>query len=168
MSRAQQALGLGIILAIALGLGYAGWRARRSSESAVCRVCGRMVHADMRTVAAVGDKREVFCCPTCALSAGAQLHKAVRFEQLSDYETGHPLLPANAFAVEGSDVVPCVHSHPMLNPDGQPIPMAYDRCSPSIIAFTDRTSAERFAHEHGGQIDTFLRLTAAPAVATPQ
>ena len=168
MSRARQALCLGIVLAVALGLGYAGWRVTRSPESSVCRVCGRMIHADMRTVAVVGDKREVFCCPTCALSAGAQLHKAVRFEQLSDYETGHPLLPANAFAVEGSDVITCVHSQQMLDHDGQPIPMAYDRCSPSIIAFANRTSAERFASEHGGQIGAFLRLTAAPAVATPQ
>lgn len=167
MNRSQQVLGVGILLAVVLGLGYAGWRMRSSQASAVCRVCGRMVHADMRTVAIVGAKREVFCCPTCALSAGTQLHEAVRFEQLSDYETGHPLLPAKAFAVAGSDVVPCVRTHQMLNPDGLPIPMAYDRCSPSIINFATRAAAERFAYEHGGRVDTFLHLTAAPALSAP-
>jgi hypothetical protein len=168
MSRAQQVFGLGILLAVVSGLGYAGWRMRSSSNSTFCRVCSRTIHADMRTVAIVGDKREVFCCPTCALSAGAQWHKTVRFERLSDYATSRPLLPANAFAVEGSDVVPCVHSQEMLNRDGLPVPMAYDRCSPSIICFANRASAERFASEHGGNLTTFRELISRRGNATTE
>ena len=110
----------------------------------------------------MGQKREVFCCPTCALSAGAQTHEPVRFEQLADYDTGHELPPVDAYAVEGSDLIPCVRSHQMLNRDGQPVPMDFDRCSPSIIAFANQTSAERFASEHGGEADRFLRLVAKP------
>jgi len=163
MSRAQRILGLCIVLALALGLGYAAWRMKSTSQVAACEVCSRAIHADMRTVALVGDRREVFCCPSCALSAGAQTHKPVRFEQLADYQTGHPLRPADAFAVKGSDVIPCVHTHQMLNRDGQPVPMEFDRCSPSIIAFADRTSAARFASEHGGQTGAFLQSVAQPA-----
>lgn len=163
MSRTQQILGLGIVLAFALGLGYAGWRMTSSSQVDTCQACGRAVHANMRTVAFVGNSREVFCCPTCALSAGAQTHEPVRFERLSDYETGHRLLPADAYAVEGSDVIPCVRSHQMLNRDGQPVPMDFDRCSPSIIAFANRNSAERFASEHGGEVARFLQVVARPA-----
>jgi hypothetical protein len=166
MSRTQQILGLGIVLVFALGLGYAGWRMSSSSQMDVCQACGRAVHANMRTVAFLGDKREVFCCPTCALSAGAQTHQPVRFEQLADYETGHALRPADAFAVEGSDVVPCVRSHEMLNRDGQPVPMDFDRCSPSIIAFAKRSSAEKFASEHGGQVGVFLQIVGRPAVGS--
>ncbi len=157
MSRTQQTIGLGLMLALALGLGYTGWRMRSGADETACRACGRAIHANMRTVAMVGDKRELFCCPTCALSAGAQTHEPVRFEQLSDYETGKPLRPVDAFAVEGSNVIPCVHSHRMLNRDGQAVPMDFDRCSPSIIAFTDRGAAERFAAEHGGKVGAFLR-----------
>ena len=163
MSRTQQILGLGIVLVFALGLGYAGWRMRSTSQMDVCQACGRAVHANMRTVASLADKREVFCCPTCALSAGAQTHEPVRFEQLADYDTGHLLRPADAFAVEGSDLIPCVRSHQMLNREGQPVPMDFDRCSPSIIAFAKRTSAERFASEHGGQVGVFLQIVAHPA-----
>lgn len=165
MSRTQQILGLVIVLAFALGLGYAAWRMTGSSQVVACEACGRAIHASMRTVAFVGDKREVFCCPTCALSAGTQTHKPVRFEQLADYETGHPLRPADAYAVEGSDLIPCVRSHQMLNRDGQPVPMDFDRCSPSIIAFGNQTSAERFASEHGGEVDKFLQLVAKPAAS---
>ncbi len=133
------------------------------SQVAACQACGRTIHANMRTVALVGSRREVFCCPTCALSAGAQMHEPVRFEQLADYETGHPLPPADAYAVEGSDVIPCIRSHEMLNRDGQPVPMDFDRCSPSIIAFAKRTSAERFSSEHGGKVEKFLQIVARPA-----
>ena len=166
MSRAQQMLGLGIVLALALVLGYAGWRMRSPSQAVACQACGRAIHANMRTVAFVGGKREVFCCPTCALSAGAQTHEGVRFEQLADYETGHALKPADAYAVEGSNVIPCVRSHQMLNRDGQPVPIEFDRCSPSIIAFTNRASAESFASEHGGQVDAFLQIVGRSATAT--
>ncbi len=167
MSRAQQIFGLGIVLAFALGLAYAGWRMRSPAEVAECQACGRAIHANMRTVAFVGGRREIFCCATCALSAGAQTHEPVRFQQVSDYETGHALRPADAFAVEGSDVIPCVRSHQMLNRDGQPVRMDFDRCSPSIIAFVRRSSAESFAAEHGGQVDRFLQIVAGPA-ASPQ
>ncbi len=166
MSRTQQILGLGIVLAFALGLGYAGWRMRSSSQVAVCQACGRAIHANMRTVAFLGDKREVFCCPTCALSAGAQTHEPVRFDQLADYDTGHALRPDDAFAVEGSDVIPCVRSHEMLNRDGQPVPMDFDRCSPSIIAFAKRAAAESFASEHGGHVGVFLQIVARPLVVS--
>lgn len=166
MSRGKQIIGLGIVLVFALGLGYAGWRMRRTSQVDVCQACRRPVHANMRTIAFLGDRREVFCCPTCALSAGAQTHQPVRFEQLADYDTGHPLRPADAIAVEGSDVIPCVRSHEMLNRDGQPVPMEFDRCSPSIIAFAKRTAAERFASEHGGRVEAFLQVVAQPATNT--
>ena len=69
------------------------------------------------------------------------------------------MLPENAFAVEGSDVVPCVRDHQMLGPNRQPVPMEYDRCSPSIIAFASEAAAERFVREHGGKLTTFRELT---------
>jgi len=168
MSRTQQIFGLAIVVAFALALTYTGWRMMRSpSQMELCQASGRPIHADMRTVAFVGDKRGVYCCPTCALAEGAQMHQAVRFEQLSDYETGHPLRPAGAFAVEGSGVIPCFRTHDMVNRDGQAVPMDFDRCSPSIIAFANLAAAERFASEHGGEAGKFLEIVARP-LASPR
>ena len=159
MSRAQQTLGLSIVLAFALGLGYAGWRmVRTDSEGEICLTSGRPIHANMRTVAFVDNKRQVFCCPTCALSEGVQTHSTVRFEQIADSETGHPLRPIDAFAVEGSGVIPCLRPHELANRDGLVVPMDFDRCSPSIIAFSSRSSAEKFASEYGGRVDTLLQI----------
>jgi hypothetical protein len=167
MSRAQQILGLGFVLAVAVGLGYAAWRITSPSRVEVCETCGRAIQPNMRTVALLGNRREVFCCPTCALSAAVQLHEPVRFVRLTDYETGRALRPAGAFAVEGSDVIPCVRLHAMLNRDGQPVPVHFDRCSPSILAFASRSVAERFAADHGGRVEAFLQIVARQAAAVP-
>ena len=158
MSRNQQTFGFIVVLVLVLGIGYVGLRLWKPSTP-VCQVCGRAVHENMRTVALVGDKREIFCCPTCALSAGAQLNKPVRIQEVSDFSTGKPLRPADALAVEGSDVIPCFHRHEILDQDRQPAPAIFDRCSPSIIAFASRPAAERFATEHGGRVGPFSTVT---------
>jgi hypothetical protein len=167
MARKQQVFGFAIGLALALGLGYGALRLA-TSRAAACQVCARAIHKDMRTVAFVGERREVFCCPTCALSAGSQSHQAVRFVELSDFATGRPLGPAGAFAVEGSDTIPCVHTHAILDRDRQPAPARFDRCSPSIIAFADRAAADRFASEHGGSVDTFAHIAERSGSSAPR
>jgi hypothetical protein len=166
MSRAQHFFGIAIVLAIAGTLGYAGWKVLRNSQQEVCHASGRPIHPSMRTVAIVGDKLGVYCCPTCALSEGAQMHKPVRFEQVTDYETKHPLRPADAFAVKGSGVIPCLRSGEMVNREGQPVPLDFDRCSPSIIVFSNRAAAERFRAAYGGDVDTFLNLVARTEVSS--
>jgi hypothetical protein len=160
MSRTQKFCGVLVALVVGLGLAYAGWRVSAVSRAETCQACGRAVHADMRAVASVGDRRGVFCCPACALSQAAQLRRKIRFATVADYSTGKALSPADAFAVAGSGVVPCVRQHEMLNRDGLAVPMAFDRCSPSIIAFATRAAAEGFAAQHGGKIGTFQQLVA--------
>lgn len=160
MSRSQQVFGFAVALVVALGLGYAGWRVRTTSQAESCQACGRAIHANMRTVAFVGGQREVFCCPTCALSEATQLHKTIRFDTLADYGSGRTLRPKDAFAVEGSDVIPCIRPHEMRNRDGLTVPMDFDRCSPSILAFASRTAAEQFAAAHGGKVGPFQELIA--------
>jgi hypothetical protein len=167
MNRNQRIFGIVVVVALALGLGYAGFRAA-SPSAPLCQVCGRVIHKDMRTVVVVGNRREVLCCPTCALSEGAQLHEAVRFEQLSDFDTGRPLRPDRAFAVEGSDVVPCMRKDAVRGQSGQAVPVEFDRCAPSIISFATRASAERFAALHGGRAGAFLDLVGARAVRSTE
>jgi hypothetical protein len=170
VSRSQQVVGLSIVVAFALGLGYVAWRLNSPAEVTVCELSGRPIHANMRTVAYLGNSRKVLCCPTCALTAAAQTHLPVRFERVSDYDTGRALKPADAFAVEGSGIIPCERTHDsmtteLLNQDGQPVPVVFDRCSPSILTFASRASAERFAAEYGGTVGTFLEIVARPLPA---
>jgi hypothetical protein len=150
-----------VMVAIVLGLGYADWRISRSSEPQVCQACSRPVHAHSRTVGLVGDRRELFCCPACALTAHDQDGKPVKIVELTDYETSSPLSPTQAYMVRGSDVNMCAQQHGPVGPDKQPTRVHFDRCSPGLLAFVGREAAARFAKEHAGEVLSFSELAAS-------
>ena len=156
-------LGAALLLALVLGLGYTAWRVTRSSEEHVCQACNRPIHPESRTVGLVGDRREHFCCPACAMALQYQTGKAVRIVELTDYETRSKLLRSQAYMARGSDVNPCMRQHMLLAEDKQPAAMQFDRCTPSLLAFASRESAERMVKAHGGQVVRFSDLPAPSA-----
>ena len=151
------------LLAVVLGLGYVGWRTWRSSDAQVCQVCSRPIHSHTRTVGLVGSRRESFCCPACALTAIDQSGRAVKIIELTDYETNYALDPGKAYLVRGSDVNTCAQQHGPVDADKQPTVVHFDRCSPSLLAFTRREAAATFARQHGGDVMTFPELAASYA-----
>ena len=160
-SRATK-VGLAILIAIACGLGYAGWRMLSHSGHEVCDVCNRPIHGQSQTAGQIeGGKAEVFCCPTCALTAHHQSDKKVKIIQLTDFDTDRPLAPDGAYVVEGSTLNLCLQHQPLADKDKQPVQIAFDRCSPSIYAFASEAGADRFAREHGGIVRRFQELAAA-------
>jgi hypothetical protein len=161
VSRRGIVFGWAVLLACGIALGYAGWRMRTTASTEICDACNRHVHPEARTVGTVDGKREVFCCPTCALTDHLQTGKAVTITSLTDAATGNSLAPADAYLVEGSDVNYCMRQRPLIDPDKRAAPMEFDRCSPSIIAFAGKEAAMQFAAEHGGRILRFEELAAA-------
>ena len=147
---------VGIIVLIALGAGltYVAWHLTSSTTNMVCQVCNRPIHMETRTVALIGGEREVFCCPTCAVHAAQQSGKGLEFVKFTDYATGWPVEPDEAFLVEGSDVNPCLahEAEVITDLEKQPAALAFDRCAPSILAFATREAAEAFIKEHGGRL----------------
>lgn len=160
----RRTLGLAVLITVAVAAGYAGWRVYRSSQVSVCQVCGRPLHGVNRTVAALNDgEPEAFCCPTCALNAARQRRQSIRFVEVTDYVSQRALDPAKAFLVRGSNVNPCMEHHsggPMMDESGQPMPLEFDRCAPSILAFSGASAARDFAEHHGGEPVTLDQLTA--------
>ncbi len=146
--------GLIVLIMVGAGLVYVAWHLTRSTTDAVCQVCNRPIHMETRTVALVGGKREVFCCPTCAISAARQAGKTLKFLKFTDYATGWPVEPEDAFLVRGSDVNPCLAHEPEMLTDMEkrPAALTFDRCAPSILAFATRDAAEAFIEEHGGEL----------------
>ena len=153
--------GVVILIALAGGLGYAGWRMLTPSGQQVCDACNRPIHAQSRTVGEVDGREEVFCCPTCALTAHHQSAKKIRIVQLTDFDTDRPLVPDDAYVVEGSTLNLCLQHQPLADRDKQPVQMAFDRCSPSIYTFSSEADADHFAREHGGTVRRFRELAAA-------
>ena len=163
MKRRGDLVGVACLLAVVLGLVYAGWRTWRSSEAQICQVCSRPIHSHTRTAGVAEGRREMFCCPACALTTHDQSGKAVKIVELTDYETNSALVPSQAYLVRGSDVNTCARQHGPVDPDKQPTVVHFDRCSPSLLAFARRDVAARFAKEHGGDVLSFSELAASYA-----
>ncbi len=147
-------MGLVVLIALGAGLVYVAWHLTSSTSGTLCQVCQRPVHMETRTVALVGGEREVFCCPTCAVHAAQQVGKELEFVKFTDYATGWPVEPEDAYLVRGSDVNPCLAHEPEMLTDmeKQPAAITFDRCAPSILAFATRETAEAFIKEHGGEL----------------
>ncbi len=153
--RARRRLTILAMVAVAAGLGYAGFAVYRSSQPDFCYACRRPVHAHTRTVALDCGRPRVFCCPACALSEHQQEGKPIRVTELTDFFTGEKLSPAEAFVVKGSGVNMCAPTHGPMNADKRPAGVEYDRCSPSLLAFGKQSDATEFAREHGGDVLAF-------------
>jgi hypothetical protein len=135
----------------------------RASEARECAVCRRPVHARTKTIGEFEGKREIFCCPACALTAHRQSGRPVRVLRFTDFETGAPLDPRRAVLVSGSDQNLCMRAHVMVDQEKQAHGAHFDRCSPSILAFATGEAAGKFIAVHGGHVEYFETLSAAYA-----
>lgn len=149
------------IIVVVAALGYTGFRAYRGAQPESCYACQRPIHAHSRTVAVVKGRSMLFCCPACALSEHEQEGKPVRITELTAFLTGAKLSPDGAYVVKGSDVNMCARAHEMIDADKRPAGILYDRCSPSLLAFGQRSEAMQFAREHGGEVLPFKEVIAA-------
>ena len=162
MGRRTLPLVLVLVFAVLLaGAGYVGWKYVQQRHTHACAACLRPVHANTRTVAKVGAKSASYCCPACALSVHQQSRVPVEVVELTDHETGARLRPEEAFLVRGSDVNSCArHMEALIQQDKRPMEAHYDRCAPSLLAFSRRDSAAAFIREHGGQILRYENVAA--------
>ena len=161
MSRKSKWFGIATLLILMVALAYSGFRISRSSTEQVSGICARPIHHHSRVVGLVGEHRETFCCVACALSTQRQTGWPVGALEITDYETDSPLLPEDAYPAVGTDVNLCTQHRLLLDETKQSYPLGFDRCLPSILAFTRRESAERFVQEHGGKLMRFAELTAS-------
>lgn len=93
MSRRGRTFGAALLLALAAGLGYAAWRIHTSGQVEFCTVCSRPLPAQNKTAGLQDGRKELFCCPTCALTAHLQTGKPIEITALTDYETNTALPP---------------------------------------------------------------------------
>lgn len=158
MKRVTENIILLALLVAVGGLIYTAWQWRDASRSESCGVCERHLHAGSQVVALQQGRKEAFCCPSCAVTLGSQAGQAVTVVELTDFETGSRIAPDEAYVVQGSDINLC-QQHPMLtDSQKQPASMQFDRCSPSVLAFSSQQAAETFRREHGGRLLPFSAL----------
>jgi hypothetical protein len=129
---------------------------RRAPE--VCNICQREIHAQSRAVMEANGKREPVCCVRCALTLARQRGKSVKLVEVTDYLTERALRPEDAFYVEGSRIVLCEKHEPVMDPTKQAMERVFDRCVPSLYAFSSRADAEEFTRQNGGAVLTAAQV----------
>ncbi len=138
------------------------WRWFEAPPAGHCPICLRHEHKEsMVQFQADGEPVTDACCLSCALTYGRQTHKHIRIVSVTDHETGKALAPEKAVFVVGSDVSPCAHSMVHVGEEKQEYAVRWDRCLPSILAFSSPELAEAFRAQHGGRVQTLGELMLA-------
>ena len=159
----------GAITIVFLGcLGFGAYHSIHSREVTTCGICKRHIHPQSHVVAEIGGRRRDVCCAHCAIVEGLQEHKPVRLVEVTDYNSGRKLDPAQAWYVDGSRVVACTHDMTRMNEMKQVERTAFDRCSPGTFAFTSHAEAEAFVIKNGGAVHSLNELLVAVSAEVKQ
>jgi hypothetical protein len=127
----------------------------------LCEACHRSIHSEtyFRVFLSDGSVEDV-CCPRCALRF-QEGRTDVTGSDVSDFETRERVDAERAFYVEDSSVAMCRHDAPLKEDrSGVQYQLTWDRCLPSLVAFSTREAAEGFRRENGGAIKTYAELKA--------
>jgi hypothetical protein len=155
MTRKQSGVLVGLAVIILAGLGgYFVWAGRIAGGKQLCDICNREMHpeAAFTTVGDHGAARRT-CCPRCGLRA--VLVHGGRAVQATDFATGKPIPAKTAVYLEGSDIMECCSTSGFRAAEGTYQVIEFDRCMPSLVAFSSREEAEGVRQKHGGEIITF-------------
>ncbi len=141
----------GLVVALLAG----GWFVLHPRRPEVCEICRRQINPRAHVTMEIGGRVLDACCARCAITEAFQERRPVRLLRVTDYATGSPLAPDQAWFVDGSRKVLCSHDQPMVDESKHAEHLAFDRCSPGAYAFARRQDAEDFVRQNGGAI---LRL----------
>lgn len=146
--------------ALSLGTGTIAFLSSlvRRRDQHRCHACQREIHASVKVVADLPVGTATFCCLACAISEQQQNHLQIQFRSVADFATGRMVEPESAIYLAGSEVNMCHQAHQHASAEHQPMPEAFDRCSPSILAFTQREAADTMQRQHGGEVLGFNQL----------
>jgi len=153
------------VLAIIVGGAWLLFQ-RMPAREPMCPACDRPVMAGMKfTVVEADGKKIDFCCARCGQHY-IKLHPTKIKEALATaLDTGKPISMYDAFFVYGSDVAPCCAPPAVVGDEKVRYQRAWDRCYPSLIAFSSRPAAEEFARQHGGTVLSYTEALEAPGRA---
>lgn len=147
------------VLVLAVGAAIYGWyRVIFRPQPTACGYCSRPLHANLSVVAEIDGKRAKVCCAQCAITEANQLHKPVKLIEVHDYPSGKSIAPEHAWYVSGSRAMACNHDMMHMGEMKDMQDLAFDRCSPGIFSFANRSDAEAFSTKNGGMVLSFAQL----------
>jgi hypothetical protein len=119
----------------------------------LCRVCERGLHKGVTYRLELASGTEDACCPRCGMHYQIEHPGAAKKAWATDLNTGAMIAAESAYYVEGGDIEYCtMHSTPVeRQPQGVSV-RDYDRCLPSLVAFSSKQEAETYQKQHGGEV----------------
>ncbi len=154
--RRSQFVVLFVLALLGLGLAFARLPSRKAPP---CQLCERAtcLGTAYRLQLSFGRTRHA-CCPRCGITYERQHPGTVRGAWVRDFATGKEIDARQAVYVEGSDFSHCAPSMIAHDQEGSCFTKGFDRCIPSVVAFRDSSSADKFRVSHGGGFRTFASL----------
>jgi len=140
-----------LVLAVLVGTVILRREAERSNQ--ICQVCQRPVHAGMGYRLVLAKGYETACCPRCGIHYDLHHPGNVHAAFAKDFYTGADIPAEKASYVEGGNEVYCGHVQPLERKELESAAqLAYDRCTPALVAFATEDGANKYRAEHGGRL----------------
>ncbi len=155
------------LIAVLVLLGGAWYFVSQRSAKA-CPFSGREIHPQTRASVTIGGKKYEVCCVRCAIIEAQQTGKPLRVLKVADFESSKLIDPVSAWFVENSSVNLCMRMAPAVESRGREsvYVRTFDRCSPSVLAFSSEQHARAFIAQHGGVMKRINDLQAEAATTT--
>lgn len=120
----------------------------------LCVACHRPLHkAQVYTVVSHNGGELPACCPRCGLRY--MIESKTESAHATDFKTGRSMAADTAPYLEGSSIMECCSNTPLRTETGLLCDVHYDRCLPSLVAFSKLEDAEEYRSNQGGRIITF-------------
>lgn len=150
--KSKTVIGVLVVLGFVALAGGGAWYLLRQREEASCPFSGRGIHRQTRALVTIAGKEYEACCVRCAIVEAQQTGKPLRIRAVADFESGDLLKPDDAWFVEDSTVNFCMRTTPAAqSPTRHEVYMrGFDRCEPSVLAFSNEQQARSFIAQHGG------------------
>jgi len=146
-------VGVAVICLAALA-GYYVWTGRIAGGKPLCEVCRRVIQPTTSfRIVGIDGKIRTACCPRCGLTS--VIKNGGKVLDVIDFSTKKRIAAAEAIYLEGSDIMQCCSTAGFRAAEGTYQKIDYDRCMPSLLAFSRRSDAEAVRQTHGGTIITF-------------
>lgn len=136
-----------IVLVVVAGLFTGGYLLMNHRSQTECGFCRRHISPNAHVVAEVGGKRLDVCCAHCAVTESRQEKKSLRLIEVTDYPPDKMVSPEGTWFVEDSRVTTCQHDMSRMDEFKHVERLAFDRCSPGTLAFSERKAAEAFVDQ---------------------
>ncbi len=159
------------LLVVLFVLGGA-WYLVSHRQPKVCPFSGRAIYPQTRALVTVSRKKYETCCVRCAMIEAEQTGKLLKVLKVADFETSKLIDPESAWFVENSNVNLCMRTAPAVKSPGREsvYVRTFDRCSPSVLAFSSEQRARSFIAQHGGLLKRIadLHMEAAKTIGKVQ